>query len=215
MARKSFTLIELLVVVAIIVTLVALLLPALSQAREWGKIVACDSNLKQLGMAVSLYLHDNNDVFPTDWPQGGGYWCMYDPSRTPFYRYIYGDAEISDPLNNQNRRWVIFYCTVGDRRGGEQQNLTEKCYFYNWKLNWNDQRYGWGWPINMNMVAQPSMLAVILDLSNGGYGGYHGNGITPVVCADWHVENHHGNPRRMDAFNFYIIPAAGPPRGGR
>lgn len=57
--RNGFTLIELLVVVAIISVLVALLLPALSTARESAKRLTCISNLKTFGQAHALYINDN------------------------------------------------------------------------------------------------------------------------------------------------------------
>lgn len=60
----GFTLIELLVVVAIIAILAAMLLPALSRARENGKRAQCLGNLKQLGLAMSMYTGDNNERFP-------------------------------------------------------------------------------------------------------------------------------------------------------
>ena len=62
--RKGFTLIELLVVIAIIAILAALLLPALSKARERGKRTVCINNLHQFGLAAQLYSSDNQDFLP-------------------------------------------------------------------------------------------------------------------------------------------------------
>jgi prepilin-type N-terminal cleavage/methylation domain-containing protein/prepilin-type processing-associated H-X9-DG protein len=60
----AFTLIELLVVIAIIAVLAALLLPVVAKSKEHGKSVACLSNLHQIGIALQLFVQDNENKMP-------------------------------------------------------------------------------------------------------------------------------------------------------
>ena len=62
--RSGFTLIELLVVISIISLLIAMLLPSIEKARESGEQVACQSNMRHMGIAQQTYIHEWDDWMP-------------------------------------------------------------------------------------------------------------------------------------------------------
>ena len=95
--RRGFTLIELLVVIAIIGILAAMVFPVFARARESARKAVCLSNVKNIALAIQMYLADNNDTFPTEEhrqevfdffatsPGGGDEGCGYTEAehRTP------------------------------------------------------------------------------------------------------------------------------------
>ncbi|MHC4192208.1 MAG: type II secretion system protein [Planctomycetota bacterium] len=76
--KRGFTLIELLVVIAIIAVLLAILMPAMRKIKEMGREQVCKSNLRNIGLAVNLYLDDYDRTLPPRRSSNGFLWFESD-----------------------------------------------------------------------------------------------------------------------------------------
>ncbi len=79
--KTGFTLIELLVVIAIIAVLMGIMLPAMAKIKESARATICRSNLKNIGLAVAMYLDDNDRKLPDTGDSNGFLWD--NPNGTP------------------------------------------------------------------------------------------------------------------------------------
>jgi prepilin-type processing-associated H-X9-DG protein/prepilin-type N-terminal cleavage/methylation domain-containing protein len=98
---RAFTLVELLVVIGIIAILIAVLLPALQKARKQANEVACASNLRQMGLALQMYINDTGYYPGCRWTGGSGSYAVW---ATRLRAYMGGQQGVQN----------VFYCPAED-----------------------------------------------------------------------------------------------------
>ena len=166
--EAGFTLIELLVVIAIIAILAALLLPALSRAKQQGQGAKCESNTHELNLAWTMYAGDNHEVLPNNiagaapdgWSQG---WLTEVKNNTDNTNYVLmlGAQSISaleglvpvktTTIGNYTRNYMIYQCPADPIIAQPYGAPRCRSYSMNFALGSksdspNDSSYGDYWP---------------------------------------------------------------------
>lgn len=147
--KRAFTLIELLVVIAIIALLAAILFPVFGRAREKARQATCQSNLKQLAMAVAMYIQDHDEVLPP---------C------NPDWR-----NDLNPYLNKASATTTRFWCPSAGKNP-INDTYTSLCYAFNAYLAHNSPGYGKALaagPKMMAMIEHPSDRLMFVDCQPG------------------------------------------------
>ena len=184
MNKSRFTLIELLVVIAIIAILAAMLLPALSAARERARSSTCTSNLKQIALANSLYMNDNKEYIVPRQVEGAVRWIqlLYVLSTGETQRY-----SVNDDISVQKQRFKAFICPSENNVWFDRPGQTVvQGYAFNYGINsaicgdtYNANAAN-RWAMTMAALPDPSRTCLTWDLpvlkvndwATSGYGNF-------------------------------------------
>jgi prepilin-type N-terminal cleavage/methylation domain-containing protein len=191
--RRGFTLVELLVVIAIIALLISVLLPSLNKARKAAKDLACMSNLRQIGIALTMYQQANNGLCPngTDWYSWSwdNNWC-WDEKLQPYLSKVITISETT-PTGPQSgpgspppgySRWIlgspVFTCPAATNYQMSRSdsdapaNRTFRGYGYNLALiNYWYNYGGAGYTIPVRIPARYPFIIIMGDRNLATYFG--------------------------------------------
>jgi prepilin-type N-terminal cleavage/methylation domain-containing protein len=170
--KTAFTLIELLVVMAIIALLAGLILPALSRAKEAGRGAACLSNLRQQGIALQLYVADNQNHLPFMRDKLAGSTNSASTNDLPA-----PDQVLSNYLGNVR----VLKCPSDNRNIYEQ---TGSSYSWNNLLNGEDAEH----LTAFGMMFDPHQIPLMYD-KEGFHSARGANKAQNFLYADGHIKN--------------------------
>jgi prepilin-type N-terminal cleavage/methylation domain-containing protein len=133
---RGFTLVELLVVIGIVALLVALLLPALSKARHAAAGVVCQSNMRQVGLGLLLYAHDNGQYLPYMREANGN---AHGDNKSGWITRL--GKYLATDIDRHTRKADVFFCPLDEVTQADKPPLVIGWSTYKpiWGLAWSSQ----------------------------------------------------------------------------